>query len=480
MKGSSHRSGAAAGGRDAASGPPVLRPGRDAGLRRGAAGLLVLLLAACGGPESSATGGAEPPGPAGPVPQGPPPGGVPPGGQAPGTLVIPADDPRWAGLNGLLEHPGLYGEASWDDVRMRIVQHVATIGRDRARLRAMRGDLAGCAAAYAETARRVSSIATASGTGAPIRAALLGGLERDGALCEALSRDAAPPAPSGTIAPLRARLHALALRARTTDVSAEARALAADARRARAPDLSLDGFEDFEARHRLRVALVEAYVDAVDPMRPSEPSGYWSPDEVVRAAEELAVAAERLAAGGSSASDVPSTRAPLRFTVEGLGALPTGDSTVDVIGFPGPRAIGSLAVLSLEDPAHRAWLAALAARLESAPSAAVPALVAQTAAELERKPHGSRYYNVKQLRNEAVRVLATRGAHAEARTVLAASWPLHAQDWACPNRAGILRAIDARLAVAGGAPDADAALDAADRETDAMLAHVARVEGGRR
>jgi hypothetical protein len=67
--------------------------------------------------------------------------------------------------------------------------------------------------------------------------------------------------------------------------------------------------------------------------------------------------------------------------------------------------------------------------------------------------HGSRYYNIKQARNEAVRRLAEGGANQASRSVvLRQSWPLHHQDWACPNRAGILRAIEARLLALMGDP----------------------------
>jgi hypothetical protein len=186
-------------------------------------------------------------------------------------------------------------------------------------------------------------------------------------LCDALARGEAPPDPGTGVASLRARWHALALRAgRGEDVRADAATLATAARGVVPPDLDLDSFADFEARHRLRVLLVEAYVDAVDPLRPAEPWGYWEPAEVTRVAETIARASEALApniAASPGALVPPTVR--VAFTAEGLGALPTGDSLVDVVGFPGPRAIGSLAVLSVEDPTHRAWLDTNAARLET-------------------------------------------------------------------------------------------------------------------
>ena len=63
--------------------------------------------------------------------------------------------------------------------------------------------------------------------------------------------------------------------------------------------------------------------------------------------------------------------------------------------------------------------------------------------------HGSRYYNIKQARNEAVRRLAEAGHHPLALVVLRPSWPPHHQDWACPNRDGTLRALEARSAARG-------------------------------
>lgn len=440
--------------------------------------LLPLLLALGCATDPDAPAGAGPDAPAGAQPPGGgPPGGGPPGG-APASLALPADSPEWATLDGFLDHPGRYGEASWDDVRMRVVQHVAAIGRDRARTKAAVEDYAGCAAAYADTAARLDAISTASATGAPVRAALAAAARRDAAFCDALARGAAPADPGEGIASLRARYAGLALAAKRGEPVADAaRALATEARAVDAPALDLAGFADFEARHALRVRLVEAYADAVDPLRIAEPWGHWEADEVARVADALADAAERLAAGPvADPWDVAPRRAPVPFSAEGLGTLPTGDSLVDTAGFPGPKAIGTLSVLSLEDPAHRAWLEEQAATLNALPPAEVPDGLARVVAKLEAEPYGSRYYNAKQARNAAVRALASRGAFAEARTVLRTSWPLHAQDWACPNRGGILRAIEGRLLAAAGDPEAEATLAEAQAESDRFLAHVAEVE----
>jgi hypothetical protein len=388
-------------------------------------------------------------------------GAAPPGQAAPGTpadLTIPADNPLWSQLGGFLPNPGAYGEASWDDVRMRVVQHVATIGRDRARARAAASDFAGCAEAYRDTARRITAIPTSSVTGAPIRAALRDAATRDAAVCDALAHHVDPPVPATPVAALRARHYAWTLH------GGDHAAIARDAAAIVAPDLSLDAFgNDFEARHALRVKLVEAWADVVDPLAPTEPWGYWEPAEVTRTAAAIGAATTLRAAP---------VREPLGFTAEALGALPTGDTLVDTAGFPGPRAIGKLAKLSLEDPAHRRWLDTWAARLDA--SDHVPADLAAMVGELDATGFGSRFYNIKQARNETVRVLASRGDYAGALTVLRTSWPLHDQDWACPDRAAILHAIEGRLLLAAGDPGAEAMLDTAMADADAFLAAVAQ------
>ena len=88
--------------------------------------------------------------------------------------------------------------------------------------------------------------------------------------------------------------------------------------------------------------------------------------------------------------------------------------------------------------------------------------------------HGSRYYNIKQLRNETLRRLADAGHARLARQVLAMNYPLHHQDWECPNRKGILVAIDGRLAAIAGDPDAMDRLLEARALSDEFLNQVAR------
>ena len=89
----------------------------------------------------------------------------------------------------------------------------------------------------------------------------------------------------------------------------------------------------------------------------------------------------------------------------------------------------------------------------------MPGRIRQTTAALDAHEHGSRYYNVKQARNEAVRQLARNGRPDLALEVLSGNYPLHNQDWACPNREGILQALEGRLlAEAGRLDEAEAKL----------------------
>jgi hypothetical protein len=245
-------------------------------------------------------------------------------------------------------------------------------------------------------------------------------------------------------------------------------------------DLDLNAFGDFEARHALRVHLVQAAADALDPLAPSEPWGYWTAEEIVRTARAIEAAAPHIATDPEPlwlpSRNLATTEG--HFTVEELGALPTGDTYVDTAGFPGPRAIGKLEKLSLDDPAHREWLGAEVRTLEALPDAQVPGEVERAAGELGKHPFRSVYYNVKQLRNAAVRVLARRGQYDAARLVLLQNLPLHDQDWACPNREGILLGIEGRLLLAAGSADAEATLDRALAAADTFLAHTTRMEAG--
>ena len=137
----------------------------------------------------------------------------------------------------------------------------------------------------------------------------------------------------------------------------------------------------------------------------------------------------------------------------------------------------------MDDPAHRQWVEdtafVLNAKLRENPGG-VLSIVHTRAAHLDGMGHGSRYYNIKQLRNEAVRQLAVAGHHSVARQVLQMNFPLHHQDWECPNRAGILMTIDARLLAAVAPAQARDRVVRARAVTDAFLAEVNSAEAATR
>ena len=283
--------------------------------------------------------------------------------------------------------------------------------------------------------------------------------------------------PEGTLRAARAEV--LALSAAPEPGRARAVQAALEKLLEARPDLDLDAFEDFDARHELRVRLYEAALDAGDPLGLEEPWGYWEATEIRRQALILGYVAGRLGGDDWSArlseldGAVPELSAtpPLYwastlgdalhtpadgFTSDGLGWLPTGDSLIDVGAQPGPRAIGTLEMLGLDDAEHVAWLQAEADALNALLAEdieAVPARIRETTATLDAHGHGSRFYNVKQARGEAVRQLARHGRPELALDVLRDNYPLHNQDWACPNRLGILQALEGRLLAEAGRRD---------------------------
>ena len=128
-------------------------------------------------------------------------------------------------------------------------------------------------------------------------------------------------------------------------------------------------------------------------------------------------------------------------------------------------AIGTLAVLGLDDPAHRQrledWAGELNALLAEDPQAFVERIKVYSE-ELGAYAHGSRFYNIKQLINAGTRHLARAGHYKEALQVFQMHRPLHAQDWLCPNREGIQLGIEGRLlALDAQAPAAREALNKA-------------------
>ena len=355
---------------------------------------------------------------------------------------IPADSPAWRhDPGGFVPDPRFYGEHDWDGVRVRLAGHIGVIERDRARWLAGKGQLQRASEIYTRLAADVESMSSRmSGPSQRIPSLIV----------DAARRDAA-------------RLRALAAGKRGG--AATPSALTAQ----KLPDIS--DFKDFDDRHELRVELWSLYLEAADPIHPDTAWGYFDKPAFSRL---LALRGD-IAAGKCTEWVCPTdAEAPL-FTVEGIGGMPTGDTLIDVGGEPGPKAIGRLEKLSLDEPTHRQWVEdtayVLNARLQERPGAVLSVLKSRVD-QLDSFKHGSRYYNIKQLRNEGVRVLAARGHYDIARQVLAMNFPLHHQDWECPNREGILLAIDARLAGLDGVANTDALMLKARQVTDAFLAKV--------
>ena len=333
---------------------------------------------------------------------------------------IPADSPAWRhDPGGFVPDVRFYGERSWGGVRMRVAGHIGVIERDRARLAAASGHFGQGAKIYRALAADMDRLSS----GVKGLVGDIPRLIRDAATRDALILDTLSSMPIATQT---------------------------------APDRPIDiaAFADFDDRHTLRVALWSAYLDTADPVQLDSPWGYFDPAQ--------------------------QAHLPAVFSVDGLGSMPTGDTLIDVAGEPGPKAIGRLEKLSLDDPAHRTWVEdtvyVLNMKLKESPGAIV-SLLKSRVDQLNHFQHGSRYYNIKQLRNEGVRVLARGGHHGFARQVLAMNFPLHHQDWECPNREGILVAIDARLAILDGDPRAEARLIEARKITDAFLAKIEEAGG---
>jgi len=397
-------------------------------------------------------------------------------------LVIPADTPAWDNLSeGFKGNHQFYGERRWDDVIARVIGHQANAMRDLARLDASRGDYAAAAARYAALADRLDGVDIGDEGIAPdLRAMLTSAARRDAALCEALAAGEAPPIPEDwPVSALRARYLGAG------DDAAALAAVAADAATlaAQPPWGELDpaAFEDFDARHELRLVMYRYALDTTDPLRLDYRWDYWRPEEASLQVKAVAGAAalksgslvERPAnlAAGLRVKDLPPD-----FTPEGLGGLPTGDSYIDVGGEPGPLAIGRLAKLGLDDAEHYAWLETLADKLDAALAAdpkKVPPLIGVAAIWLDEREHGSRFYNIKQLRNDGARQLARAGEYALALEVLRGHYPLHAQDWACPNREGIALGLEGRLMALAGEDGAEAKLEEAVAAGDRWLADIA-------
>lgn len=379
---------------------------------------------------------------------------------------LPPDLPIWHEDRGpfVADHHW-YGEPDWDGVRLRIIGHFGWTAHRLAQDLARAGELSAAAAVWRESAQRLDAVALQSaGPAGAVRDLLARQAREHAALVENL---AAPPPGVGSVDALRVRLVALAT-APELDAT-KAKALHVDLERLRrAPpyQLDLDAFGDFTQRHALRVDLWAAWAEASGPFSGVQTWGYWSRPswdaELARLRGLLdGVIAAR--AGGPPLtpaqvaqllSTPPATVAEPPFTVAELSALPTGDSLIDVAGEPGPRAIGTLVKMGTDDAAWMAWLEERSAALQAGSEEQQRALLDDMLARVQAHSHASRYYNDKQLRNAGLRALAQSGRAAAARELLAGVYPLHNQDWACPNREGILLALDGALALAAGQTEA--------------------------
>lgn len=417
---------------------------------------------------------------------------------------LPADNPAWDwDAQSFVPDFGWYGEHSWTDVRMRVVGHMAMAYRDLARVYILQEDWDRAIQVYQTMIRTLQSIDTASSKFADeIRLVLLRSAERDTEILQALHTDGPFPEVSpDSLMHWRIEYWKLVQTSAPYDQQKITQIQQDITQRFATSSVSpIDEFDNFTDRHKLRTELFEAYTHSLDPLLPADLRwGYWRPEEIQRQATALLMALETLKKdytepklGMMTVSEdwwVPAGSPLLqgslydRLTVlhnqdatftpsyfshrlrdqvldlspEQLGRLPTGDSIIDVGGQPGPMGIGTLMKLDVSDTEHNTWLTSYGTRLsniiETDPKNAVD--ICQEAIEkLDAYDHGSRFYNVKQFRNACTRQLARLGHYEEALSVFSGSFPLHHQDWACPNREGLLLVIVGRLEASSGNVDA--------------------------
>ncbi|HCH66685.1 MAG: hypothetical protein CL927_04050 [Deltaproteobacteria bacterium] len=375
---------------------------------------------------------------------------------------------------GFVGDPIWYGEHDWDGVRMRLMGHLAWLGRERARLVSRRGELDAARSEIVQAQRDLQRAAPRrrNGVAASLHRTLVHAMARDVAIFDSLRGTPVPIADdaAAVIGSAIVRQDPSRLLARLESAP---------------PALDIDEFQNFDERHKLRVKQWAAWGTIGDPIGLVPNWGYFNRRVWLRIHRGLVDRSQAIQATTSPkatlvalATTAPEEAVPIE--VDDLASLPTGDSLIDTVAAPGPRAIGRLWMMGDDDGAYMDWLAVLAEQLsglaDADPSGVVTAIRTAVAA-LNQHTHGSRFYNVKQLRNAGVRVLASRGHHAEAAKLLADQRPLHNQDWACPNRAGILRSLEARTAMASGdLESAAAALEEASNLARTFLKNVAQAE----
>ena len=397
---------------------------------------------------------------------------------------IPPDNPVWEwDAQAFVPDHGWFGEHNWYDVRMRVVGHLAMVYRDLARSYILQGNWSKASETYDRLAEHLQNIDTSKSDFAEqIRQLLIKSAQRDHGIITALYQKTAFPQNIDGLMALRVEYWKLIdnpnpTRAKELQKELQPYLILRE-------DLKIDGFENFTDRHHLRQRLFEAYAQSSDPLLPFDDRwGYWRPEEIQRQALALGLALGHL--GGedwsqktngwlipfkkqvltllntSSISEVDLRFLPsiyskhlldpynqLQLTAEEFGRLPTGDSLIDVTGQPGPMGIGSLMKLDVSDPIHNAWLLEQIDLFEKALQEN-PEAVVQTCqksiAHLDAQSFGSRFYNVKQFRNACTRQLASLGEYTAAQEIYAESLHLHHQDWACPNRKGLVLGVIGRL-----------------------------------
>ena len=436
---------------------------------------------------------------------------------------LPADNPAWEwDAQAFVPDFGWFGEHNWADVRMRVVGHLAMGYRDIARIHLLNQDWAQASATLQTMSDTLTSIDTTSSKFAEeIRSILIESAKRDLQILNALQgKGAFPNTNPDTLIHWRIAYWKLTQQQGVQDLNKINRIQQELVARFGTPKVSaIDEFDNFTDRHKLRTELFGAYVDSLDPLLPADLRwGYWRPTEVTRQAAALWMALEGIKQtyDGISAESLPigqqwwladdhpvlqhsfyqklrelSTQntifTPSLFSYRlrdqqldvspaQLGRLPTGDTIIDVGGQPGPMGIGTLMKLDASDPDHQGWLTGygerLAKTLQNDPTESVQVCIEAINA-LDAYTHGSRFYNVKQFRNACTRQLARMGHYQEALSLFNQSFPLHHQDWACPNREGLLLVIVGRLEALEHSPEQG--LDTLQRSIDAGLTFLEKV-----
>ncbi len=443
---------------------------------------------------------------------------------------LPADNPAWDwDAQSFVPDFGWYGEHNWTDVRMRVVGHMAMAYRDLARVHILQEDWDTAILVYQEMIETLQAIDTTSSKFADeIRMVLLQSAERDVQIVQALhTKVEFPEVSPDSLMHWRIEYWKLIQSGTPYDRQQVSKIQEDIKQRYATITVSpIDEFENFTDRHKLRTELFTAYTETLDPILPTDVRwGYWRPAEVQRQASALIMALETLKPDYTSPTPtilstpeswwIPEGSSLLQGTLysqlsnihtqdpiftpsyfahrlrdqtldlspEQLGRLPTGDSIIDVGGQPGPMGIGTLMKLDVSDSEHNAWLTSYGSRLsntiESNPKDAIG--ICQEAVEkLDAYEHGSRFYNVKQFRNACTRQLARLGHYKEALSVFNGSFPLHHQDWACPNREGLLLVIVGRLEMFAGNFDAGVAtLQRSIQASKEFLQKVDKAETGK-